>query len=88
MARWPLQDAKQRLSALVDRTLSEGPQTITRHGTETVVVVSARDWRALTARTTRTAKDLLLSRPRFPVDDLDELIGRRAKLGLARPIEI
>lgn len=87
MPSWPLQDAKQRLSALVDRALSDGPQTITRHGTETVVVVSAKDWRALTTRRARTAKELLLSPARFPVDDLDELIGPRRNLNLSRPAE-
>jgi antitoxin Phd len=88
MASWALQDAKQRLSALVDRALREGPQTITRHGAETVVAVSAKEWRPLTARRTRTIKDLLLSRPRHPVDDLDELIGRRRALRFDRRIDI
>ena len=39
-ARWPLQKAKNEFSRVVDRALSEGPQTVTRHG-RPVVVVSA-----------------------------------------------
>ncbi len=37
---WQLQEAKAKLSALVDAAVSDGPQIITRHGTETVVVLS------------------------------------------------
>jgi prevent-host-death family protein len=44
---WALQDAKNRLSEVVDRAISEGPQTITRRGVETVVVVSVEEFRDL-----------------------------------------
>ena len=46
---WQLQTAKQKLSELVDRAVAEGPQVISRHGSETAVVVSVRDYRKLTA---------------------------------------
>lgn len=49
MANWQVQDAKTRLSELLDRAQSEGPQTITRHGNARAVVVSIEDYRALTA---------------------------------------
>ena len=39
-ARWPLQKAKNEFSRVVDLALSEGPQTVTRHG-KPVVIVSA-----------------------------------------------
>ena len=39
-ARWPLQKAKNEFSRVVDRALSEGPQTVTRHG-KPVVIISA-----------------------------------------------
>ena len=42
---WALQDAKNRFSEVVDRAVSEGPQTITRRGRETAVVVSMRDFK-------------------------------------------
>lgn len=44
---WQLQEAKNRLSELVDRSLKEGPQVITRRGEETVVVLSAKEYRKL-----------------------------------------
>ena len=46
---WQVQTAKQKLSELVDRAVAEGPQVISRHGRETAVVASVRDYRKLTA---------------------------------------
>jgi prevent-host-death family protein len=40
---WKLADAKNRLSELVNKTLSDGPQTITRRNDE-VVVISKEDF--------------------------------------------
>jgi prevent-host-death family protein len=39
--RWLLQDAKARFSELVRRVRSEGPQRVTVHGRDEVVVISA-----------------------------------------------
>lgn len=50
MAAWQIQEAKNKLSELIDRTLAEGPQVITRHGVEVVVVMPAAGYRKLTAR--------------------------------------
>ena len=44
MMNWPLQDAKNQLSEVVNRALTEGPQTITRHGRPTVVVVDFQEY--------------------------------------------
>ena len=46
---WALQDAKNKLSELVDLAVHDGPQTITRRGKETAVVVSVEDFRKLTS---------------------------------------
>ena len=46
---WALQDAKNRLSEVVDHAIRKGPQTITRRGKETAVVVSVEDFQKLTA---------------------------------------
>jgi prevent-host-death family protein len=46
---WALPDAKNRLSEVVDRAVAEGPQTITRRGRETAVVLSMRDFKRLAA---------------------------------------
>jgi prevent-host-death family protein len=45
--RWPLQDAKARFSELVRRVRSEGPQHVTVHGREEVVVIAAEEFRRL-----------------------------------------
>ena len=41
---WSVAEAKARLSEVIDRAVNDGPQTITRRGRETVVVVSAEEW--------------------------------------------
>jgi prevent-host-death family protein len=51
MAIWQVQEAKTRLSELIERARSEGPQTITRHGVERAVVLSTEDYHALKAHT-------------------------------------
>lgn len=47
---WPLQDAKNRLSELVDTALREGAQTITRHGKPVAVLVSSETYARLQPR--------------------------------------
>ena len=42
--KWQLQEAKNRLSEVVDLALREGPQTVTRHGKEVAVIVSKKDF--------------------------------------------
>ena len=44
---WPLQDAKNRLSELLETVLKNGAQTITRHGKPIAVVVSAETYARL-----------------------------------------
>ncbi len=47
---WTVADAKARLSELVERAETEGPQMVTRRGRPTVVVVSAQEWERKTRR--------------------------------------
>jgi antitoxin Phd len=42
--RWRLQDAKARFSELVRLARAEGPQRVTVHGRDAVVVVAAEDY--------------------------------------------
>ena len=49
MATWQVQEAKTRFSEVIERARTEGPQTITRHGAERVVVLSIEEYRALVA---------------------------------------
>ncbi|NVO07532.1 MAG: type II toxin-antitoxin system Phd/YefM family antitoxin [Rhodoferax sp.] len=62
MNSWQLQEAKSRLSEVVDLALGEGPQMVTRHGRETAVVLSASDYRRLTGAS--SLLDVLRKAPR------------------------
>jgi antitoxin Phd len=44
MDHWKLQDAKARFSEVVDRALRDGPQIVTRHGANAVVIVAYEDY--------------------------------------------
>jgi prevent-host-death family protein len=52
---WLLQDAKARFSELVRLVRSEGPQHVTVHGRDEVVVISAEEFRRLTGNLTGQA---------------------------------
>lgn len=45
--RWLLQDAKARFSELVRRVRAEGPQHVTVHGRDEVVIIAAEEFRRL-----------------------------------------
>jgi antitoxin Phd len=47
---WQLQEAKNKLSEVVDEAMQNGPQLITRRGIETVVVISFADYRKMVAK--------------------------------------
>jgi antitoxin Phd len=47
MEKWQLQDAKNRFSEVVNKAFKDGPQVVTRHGTESVVIVSIEEFRRL-----------------------------------------
>ena len=52
---WLLQDAKARFSELVRKARSEGPQHVTVHGRDEVVVVTAESYRRLKGSATGQA---------------------------------
>jgi prevent-host-death family protein len=47
MKKWPVQDAKNQLSKVIDLARSQGPQVITRHGQPVVVVLAASEFKKL-----------------------------------------
>lgn len=49
MARWQVQEAKMRLSQVIEEAQVKGPQVIMRHGVDRAVVLSIDDFRSLTA---------------------------------------
>ena len=46
---WPLQEAKNKLSEVVEKALREGPQIVTRRGKKVAVVLSTEEYERLTA---------------------------------------
>lgn len=47
---WQLQEAKNKLSEVLERALKSGPQEITRHGKKAAVILSMRDYQKLKRR--------------------------------------
>jgi len=71
---WQLQEAKQRFSEVVRRALKDGPQVVTRHRQETVVVVSMAEFKRLGGGGS-DFKEFLRSAP--PLDRLKIVRDRR-----------
>jgi prevent-host-death family protein len=59
---WQLQEAKAKFSELFQKALDEGPQTVTRHGKDAVVMLSAEAYRKL-QEGKPSLKDILMSGP-------------------------
>jgi prevent-host-death family protein len=72
--RWLLQDAKARFSELVRRVRSEGPQHVTVHGRDEVVVIAAEDFRRLKGDLTGHA--LISAMQASPYREIDIEPGR------------
>ena len=67
--RWLLQDAKARFSELVRRVRSDGPQHVTVHGRDEVVVIAAEEFRRLKGDLTGQA--LVATMQSSPLRDVD-----------------
>ncbi len=81
MALWQVQQAKTRLSEVIEEAREKGPQIITRHGAERAVVLSMEDYRALTAHKP-DLKEYLLGGPKvesFQIE-YDRDTGREIEL--------
>lgn len=61
MQSWPVQDAKARFSQFLETCLTEGPQMVTKRGSEAAVLVAADEWRRLQAAARPSLKELLMS---------------------------
>ena len=49
MKTWPVQDAKSRFSEFLEACIAEGPQMVTKRGTEAAVLVPVDQWHRLQA---------------------------------------
>jgi prevent-host-death family protein len=47
---WTVAEAKSKFSEIIERAISEGPQTITRRGRTAAIVVGAEEWQRKTKR--------------------------------------
>jgi antitoxin Phd len=72
---WPVQDAKARFSEMLEASVKDGPQVVTKRGVETAVLVPIAKWREMEEQVAKpggdrpTLKELLLSDPRrFELD--------------------
>ena len=79
--RWLLRDAKARFSELVRRVRTEGPQHVTVHGRDEVVVIAAEEFRRLKGDVTGAA--LVDAIQASPYRDI-ELEPRRSRLPVRR----
>ncbi|HVN17218.1 MAG TPA: type II toxin-antitoxin system Phd/YefM family antitoxin [Dongiaceae bacterium] len=79
---WTVAEAKAKLSQVIDRALSEGPQTITRKGRTTAVLVGAEEWQRKTARAGSLAEFFASSPLRGSGLKLRRLHARPAKVRL------
>jgi antitoxin Phd len=58
---WPVQDAKARFSELLEASVKDGPQVVTKRGVATAVLVPFEEWERLKKTAPRTLKELLLT---------------------------
>ena len=58
---WQVQDAKARFSELLETSLAEGPQVVTKRGVEAAVLVPIDQWRRLEKMARPDLKELLLA---------------------------
>ena len=73
---WPLQDAKNRFSAVVDAALGGTPQQVTRRGKPAVVVLAVEDYerlRHLERAQAPSFAELLLAIPKEDDGEFDRL---------------
>jgi prevent-host-death family protein len=74
LRHWVLQDAKARFSELVRRVHSEGPQHVTVHGRDEVVVITLEEFRRLQGE--RTGRDLIEMMQASPWRDVELDVSR------------
>ena len=77
---WQVQEAKAKLSAVIEKAAKSGPQVITKHGAECAAVISIEDLKALRERETAKKKpnfvDYLLSGPKFSDEEIEIMFKR------------
>jgi antitoxin Phd len=81
MRKWQVQDAKARFSELLDASLKEGPQIVTKCRVDTAVVVPFEQWQRLQQAKPMTLREWLLS----DVGRGDIPLPSRSRMQLRKP---
>ncbi len=81
MGQWQLQEAKAKLSEVIQRARKEGPQQVTVRGKPAAIIVSAEEYEAMKRRRPRFVElvrssplvgmELDIERDRSPARDAD-----------------
>ena len=79
---WTVAEAKAKFSEIIERAMSEGPQTITRNGHTAAVVVGAEEWQRKTKRVGNLAEFFAASPLRGSGLKVRRLKGRFRKIDL------
>lgn len=79
---WQLQEAKNKFSNLVDKARHDGPQVVTKHGKESVVIIAIEDYQKLNKPTS----DLISFFKKSPLSDINLDLTRDK--GSSRDIEL
>lgn len=80
MKKWQLQEAKAKLSEVIDTAKKQGPQVITQRGVETAVVLPIDEWKKLQTRP--NLLEVLINGPKF-----DFPLPERGKLRMRKPVK-
>lgn len=84
---WQVQDAKARFSALLRAARESGPQRVTLHGRDAVVVVAAEEYDRLAAAPAAARPDLHALLSSSPLRELD-LGGEPGERAPVRDVEL
>jgi prevent-host-death family protein len=79
---WTVADAKARFSEVIEKAHEEGPQTITKNGRPTAVMVSIEEWEKKSHRSDSLAECLLASPLRNAELDVDRATDAPRELEL------
>jgi len=79
---WTVAEAKAKFSEIIERAMSEGPQTITRKGRTAAVVVGAEEWQRKTTRVGNLAEFFATSPLRGSGLQVQRLKKRPRKISL------
>jgi|SRR5690349_11916989 prevent-host-death family protein len=79
---WTVAEAKAKLSEVIERAQSAGPQAITRNGRKAVIVVAAEEWERKTRRVGNLAEFFAASPLRGSRLRVGRATGRLRKVDL------